>query len=92
MSFQHYGKNKIGEWIDRNIEQAKYLHQLATSENIFESATEPVMSAVCLRYKTGKTAEQERKIHHEVAAKIEKEGKKRFGFLIVTMTGAGSPA
>src|SRR5947209_1740059 len=61
MSFQHYGKNKIGEWIDRNIDQAKYLHQLATSENIFESATEPMMSAVCLRYKTDKSAEQEKK-------------------------------
>ncbi|MFL5741395.1 MAG: pyridoxal phosphate-dependent decarboxylase family protein [Flavisolibacter sp.] len=85
MSFQHYGKSKIGEWIDRNIDQAKYLHQLATSENIFESATEPVMSAVCLRYKTEKTAEQERKIHHEVAAKIEKEGK--FWFATTEMKG-----
>src|SRR5689334_1721068 len=65
MSFQHYGKNKIGEWIDRNIEQAKYLHQLASAEDIFESATEPMMSAVCLRYKSGQSAEKERKIHHQ---------------------------
>lgn len=86
MSFQHYGKDQIGEWVDRNIEQALHLHDLATQENIFESATKPVMSAVCLRYRSeGMDEQQLRKLHHEVAAKIEREG--QFWFATTEMKG-----
>jgi aromatic-L-amino-acid decarboxylase len=86
MSFHHYGRKKIGAWIDDNIDQAKLLHQLATEENIFESATEPKMSAVCLRYKTeGLSREQERKLHHAVASKIERGGD--FWFATTEMKG-----
>jgi aromatic-L-amino-acid decarboxylase len=75
MSFHHYGKKQIGEWVDKNIEQAKYLHQMVTEENIFESATEPVMSAVCIRYKAADlTKQQVSKLHYNVAARIESEG------------------
>ena len=35
MSFHHYGKNKIGEWVDNNVQQANHLHSLATSEGFF---------------------------------------------------------
>src|SRR5437764_1097160 len=48
MSFQHYGKDQIGQWIDNNILQAKHLYNLAANNKDFESATEPVMSAVCI--------------------------------------------
>lgn len=86
MSFQHYGKTQIGNWIDQNIEQAKYLQQLVTSENIFESATEPLMSAICIRYKSQKLSkEQLVKLHHEVASKIEREG--NFWFATTEMKG-----
>lgn len=86
MSFQHYGKTQIGEWVDKNIDQAKYLHQLAIAEKIFESATEPVMSAICLRYKSDDlTKEQLSKLHYEVAGRIEKEG--QFWFATTEMKG-----
>ena len=86
MSFHHYGKNKIGEWIDNNIDQAKYLHNLTIKENVFESATEPVMSAICLHYKTPNlTAEQSKQLHHEAASRIERGGK--FWFATTELKG-----
>jgi glutamate/tyrosine decarboxylase-like PLP-dependent enzyme len=85
-SFHHYGKQQIGEWIDNNIQQANHLHQLAEKEGLFESATEPVMSAVCLHYKTGElTKEQSKVLHFEVAARIEKGG--QFWFASTEMKG-----
>jgi aromatic-L-amino-acid decarboxylase len=75
MSFHHYGKTQIGEWVDKNIDQAKLLHRLVMEDGIFESATEPMMSAICIRYKsTGLTKTQSDRLHHQVASKIEKQG------------------
>jgi glutamate/tyrosine decarboxylase-like PLP-dependent enzyme len=75
-SFKHYGKTRIGEWVDENIDQAKHLHQLVIAENIFESAAEPLMSAICIHYKgSGLNNEQLTKLHRNVAARIEREGK-----------------
>lgn len=86
MSFQHYGKKQIGEWIDQNIEQAKHLHQLVLSETVFESATEPLMSAICIRYKSKDLSkEQLTKLHYEVTSRIEKQGK--FWFATTEMKG-----
>lgn len=86
MSFQHYGKDKIGEWIDNNIAQAKHLHALANASKNFESATEPVMSAVCLHYKgEGLNEQQLTQLHHSVAERIEKEGE--FWFATTSMKG-----
>jgi aromatic-L-amino-acid decarboxylase len=86
MSFKHYGKKQIGEWIDSNIEQAKYLDELVRDESIFQSATEPQMSAVCIRFLSDGMNEQElRKLHHKVASEIEKEGK--FWFATTEMKG-----
>ena len=85
-SFQHYGKRQIGEWIDNNIEQAKYLHELASADEHFISATPPVMSAICIRYKaTGLNDEQSKQLHHEVATRIEKGG--QFWFATTAMKG-----
>ena len=86
MSFQHYGKDKIGEWVDNNVEQANYLHSLAVKSNDFESATEPKMSAICIRYSAdGLTNEQLTKLHIDVAARIEKEG--NFWFATTILKG-----
>jgi aromatic-L-amino-acid decarboxylase len=86
MSFHHYGKTQIGEWVDQNIDQAKYLHQLVTTENIFESATEPVMSAICIRYQSGDlTKEQLKELHYEVATRVERQG--QFWFATTEMKG-----
>jgi glutamate/tyrosine decarboxylase-like PLP-dependent enzyme len=84
VSFHHYGKSKIGEWVDNNIAHAKHLHQLATNDSNFESATEPVMSAVCLHYKTPQLSPEENKqLHFAVAEKIESEGKFWFATTIM---------
>ena len=86
VSFHHYGKTKIGEWVDNNIAHAKHLHQLALNDPNFESATEPVMSAVCLHYKTSQlTSEENKQLHFTVAEKIESEGK--FWFATTIMKG-----
>lgn len=86
MSFHHYGKTQIGEWVDNNIGQAKHLHQLVIAENIFESATEPMMSAICIRYKADDlTKQQLSKLHFDVAAQIESEG--QFWFATTEMKG-----
>lgn len=86
MSFHHYGRTQIGDWVDKNIDQAKHLHRLATSENVFESATEPVMSAICLRYRSDDlTTQQISRLHYDVAARIEKEG--QFWFATTEMKG-----
>jgi len=86
MSFHHYGKTQIGEWVDKNIDQAKRLHQLVVSENIFESATEPEMSAICIRYRSDDLSKQQlSKLHYEVAAQIEREG--QFWFATTEMKG-----
>ncbi|HUS03776.1 MAG TPA: pyridoxal-dependent decarboxylase [Chitinophagaceae bacterium] len=86
MSFQHYGKDQIGKWVDENVEQAMHLHSLVKNSNHFESATEPRMSAICIRYKgDGLTNEQLTKLHIDVAARIEKEG--QFWFATTMLKG-----
>ena len=86
MSFKHYGRKQIGEWIDSNIEQAKYLHKMVEKESVFESATEPVMSAICIRFLSdGMDASQLKKMHHKVTSEIEKEG--NFWFATTEMKG-----
>ena len=86
MSFHHYGKNQLGRWVDKNVEQANHLHKLVTESEDFESATEPMMSAICIRYKSNDlTNEELTKLHIEVAARIEKEG--RFWFATTLLKG-----
>ncbi len=63
-----------------------YLHNLAINSKDFESATEPRMSAICIRYKTdGLTNANATSLHHEVASRIEKEGK--FWFATTMLKG-----
>lgn len=84
--FQHYGAAQLGEWVDKNVQQAKHLHRLATEEGVFESATEPQMSAICLHYKSeALAADESKRLHYEVAARIERGGK--FWFASTEMKG-----
>lgn len=86
MSFHHYGKEQLGRWVEANVAQANHLHILAQQEGIFESATEPVMSAICLHYKSNSLSnEQAKSLHFDVAARIEKSGK--FWFATTLMKG-----
>ncbi len=83
MSFKRYGAEEIGRWIDRNIEHAEQLYELAKDDLSFECVNQPVMSAMCVRYKGHDLA-----FHQRVAARIEREGK----YWISTTMLKGQPA
>ena len=76
MSFKRYGTRQIGEWIDNNVRQAKYLHELAARDPDFEPASTPPMSAICIRYKAAGLSESDsKKLHAEVAQRVEQSGR-----------------
>jgi aromatic-L-amino-acid/L-tryptophan decarboxylase len=76
MSFKRYGANQIGEWIDNNVRQAKHLYSLVAEHPEFEAASEPPMSAICIRYRGLDPDEaRSKELHAEVARRIEESGK-----------------
>lgn len=76
MSFKRYGANQIGDWIDYNVRQAKHLYSMVAKHPEFEAASQPPMSAICIRYRTAEMEEaQSKQLHAEVARRIEQSGK-----------------
>jgi len=76
MSFKRYGARQIGEWIDNNVRQAKYLYELASKDPEFEPASTPPMSAICIRYKgAGLSEADSKRLHAEVAQRVERSGR-----------------
>lgn len=76
MSFKRYGARQIGEWIDNNVRQAQHLYQLASSDSEFETASNPPMSAICVRFKAPELNGPEAKqLHAEVAQRVEHSGR-----------------
>lgn len=76
MSFKRYGASQIGEWIDNNVRQAKHLFSMVAKHPEFEAASDPPMSAICIRYKGANLDEVESKeLHAEVARRVEQSGK-----------------
>ncbi len=76
MSFKRYGARQIGVWIDNNVRQAKLLHQLVAEQAEFEAASDPPMSAICIRYLApGLTHHAARRLHALVAQRVEESGK-----------------
>jgi len=76
MSFKRYGTRQIGEWIDNNIRQAKYLHALAENHPDFEGASRPPMSAICIRFTGASLNEADsKKLHAAVAQRVEQSGR-----------------
>jgi glutamate/tyrosine decarboxylase-like PLP-dependent enzyme len=76
MSFKRYGAHQIGEWIDGNVRQAKHLHLLVTKQSEFEPASEPPMSAICIRHRGADPDEaQSKELHAEVARRVEQGGR-----------------
>lgn len=76
MSFKRYGTRQIGEWVDGNVRQARHLYSLVAKHPEFEAATEPPMSAICLRYRNADLDEaQSKKLHAEVVRRVEQSGK-----------------
>jgi glutamate/tyrosine decarboxylase-like PLP-dependent enzyme len=76
MSFKRYGTQQIGEWVDNNVRQAKHLYKLVKDDVEFEAASDPPMSAICIRY-VGSGSERigEKALHAEVADRVERSGK-----------------
>ncbi len=76
MSFKRYGSRQIGEWIDNNVRQARHLYSLVANHPEFEAASNPPMSAICIRYRSKDLTETEsKKLHALVVERIEKSGK-----------------
>jgi aromatic-L-amino-acid decarboxylase len=76
MSFKRYGANQIGEWIDNNVRQARHLYSMVAENREFEAASEPPMSAICIRYRSADLDEaQSKELHAEVARRVEESGK-----------------
>jgi aromatic-L-amino-acid decarboxylase len=76
MSFKRYGANQIGEWIDNNVRQAKHLYSRVAQNSEFEAASEPPMSAICIRYRGADLDEaQSKELHAEVVRRVEESGK-----------------
>lgn len=76
MSFKRYGARQIGQWIDNNVRQAKYLHSMVVNHSEFEAASDPPMSAICIRYR-GADPDQasSKKLHAQVISRVERSGK-----------------
>ena len=76
MSFKRYGARQISEWIDNNVRQAKHLYSLVASHSEFEAASDPPMSAICVRYRNADLNEPDSKrLHALVVERVEKSGK-----------------
>lgn len=76
MSFKRYGARQIGEWVDNNVGQAKYLYDLVKTDPEFESANNPPMSAICIRFQGANLNEaQSKDLHAEVAQRVEQSGR-----------------
>jgi aromatic-L-amino-acid/L-tryptophan decarboxylase len=76
MSFKRYGAKQIGEWIDNNVGQAKHLYSLVAEHPEFEAASDPPMSAICIRYcGAGLDEAHAKELHAEVARRVEVGGK-----------------
>jgi aromatic-L-amino-acid decarboxylase len=76
MSFKRYGTAQIGEWIDNNVRQARHLYLLVEKDAEFEAASEPPMSAICIRYVgAGSERVDEKQLHAEVADRVERSGR-----------------
>jgi len=74
MSLKRYGSAEIGRWIDANVRQAERMYALVEKHPDFEAATQPPMSAICIRYRGVEPAEAAR-LHADVAKRIERGGR-----------------
>ncbi len=76
MSFKRYGTRQIGSWIDANVHQAKHLYSLVRGHAEFEAASQPPMSAICIRYRgTDLNDAASKRLHVQVVERVEKSGK-----------------
>ena len=75
-SFKRYGTRQIGQWIDGNVRHAAHLHGLVAASTDFEAASQPPMSAICIRYRAeGLNQRQAKNLHAAVVDRVEKSGR-----------------
>jgi len=76
MSFKRYGAAQIAEWIDNNVRQARHMYELVAQRPEFEAASEPPMSAICIRWRgTQMDPAEAKRFHASVVERVEKGGK-----------------
>jgi glutamate/tyrosine decarboxylase-like PLP-dependent enzyme len=78
LGFKRYGRAQLARWVEANIEHARHLHERVAGHPDFESATHPIMSALCIRYRPGGrplAEDQAARLHAEVARRIEENGR-----------------
>ncbi|MGD8279132.1 MAG: pyridoxal-dependent decarboxylase, partial [Gemmatimonadota bacterium] len=86
MTLKRYGLDGIGAWVDANIEQARHLYRRAAAGTDFEPAVEPVMSAICIRWRGLEHDEPaSARLHANVVGRIEAAG--RFWFSTTSLKG-----
>jgi glutamate/tyrosine decarboxylase-like PLP-dependent enzyme len=75
MSSKRYGTRQIGEWVDGNVRHARHIFSLVAKHPEFEAASEPPMSAICIRYSGADLDHaQSKELHAEVARRVEQSG------------------
>jgi len=84
LGLKRCGARQIGVWVDANVEQAHHLYELARAHPDFLPATEPRMSAICLRYRPAGRDEQDLpQLHARVAQRVEESGRFWFGTTVL---------
>lgn len=75
MCFKEQGITKIGNIIQQNIEQAKYLEKLITDNNALELMAPVTMNIVCFRYNnSAHNAEKLNRLNTEILMRIQETG------------------
>jgi glutamate/tyrosine decarboxylase-like PLP-dependent enzyme len=76
MALKRYGAREVGRWVEANAALARRLYDLAAADPDFEPATEPPMSAVCLRFAPEGVDEAAlAPLHDRVARRIQDDGR-----------------
>lgn len=74
MCFKRYGAREIGRWIDANVSHVQELYRLVERDPDFEAANQPLMSAICVRFRNiGDSGAKQ--LHAEVVSRVEKSGR-----------------
>jgi glutamate/tyrosine decarboxylase-like PLP-dependent enzyme len=80
LGLKRCGTRQLGAWVDGNVDQARRLYELSRASKEFVPATEPRMSAVCVRYApSGWEEPRLAALHARVARRVEESGRFWFG-------------
>jgi glutamate/tyrosine decarboxylase-like PLP-dependent enzyme len=75
MAFKTYGTSRLGEAIERNIDQAQYLASIVRQSDDFELLAPAELNVVCFRHKTPGDDDRACNLHNaELLAKLQQSG------------------